>query len=166
MRAFVYGTLVEPRRVRAVLDSFVFVGPATLDGLHAVSGEYPTLAPGGEVAGRLLRTDEIDALDAYERVDDGLYVRVAVPLRDAYESPTAAATDDRPNGPESDDRPNGPGTDRSSNGAESDSADDTVAVYVGDPARLDAPADWPGDGPFAARVRRYLDDHDVVVRRR
>ncbi|MFC5279818.1 gamma-glutamylcyclotransferase [Halorubrum rubrum] len=80
MDAFVYGTLTEPDRVGALLDSFVFVGSATLSGLHLVEGRYPTLAPGEETAGRLLRTDEIETLDAYEGVDDGLYLRVTVPL--------------------------------------------------------------------------------------
>ncbi|GAA0520562.1 Gamma-glutamyl cyclotransferase, AIG2-like [Halorubrum aquaticum] len=80
MDVFVYGTLTEPDRVGEVLDSFVFVGPATLSGLRTVEGRYPTLAPGGETAGRLLRTDETGTLDAYEGVDDGLYVRVSVPL--------------------------------------------------------------------------------------
>jgi gamma-glutamylcyclotransferase (GGCT)/AIG2-like uncharacterized protein YtfP len=80
MDVFVYGTLTEPDRAGTLLDSFVFVGPATLSGLRPVEGRCPTLAPGGETAGRLLRTDEIGALDAYEGVDDELYVRVAVPL--------------------------------------------------------------------------------------
>ena len=80
MDTFVYGTLTDPERARAVLDSFVYVGSATLSGLHLVEGRYPTLAPGGETAGRLLRTDDVAALDAYERVEDGLYVRIAVPL--------------------------------------------------------------------------------------
>jgi gamma-glutamylcyclotransferase (GGCT)/AIG2-like uncharacterized protein YtfP len=80
MDVFVYGTLTEPERVAAVLDSYVFVGPATLTGLRVVEGRFPTLAPGGEAAGRLLRTDETAALDAYEGVDDGLYHRVRVPL--------------------------------------------------------------------------------------
>lgn len=79
MNVFVYGTLTEPDRVGEVVSSYVFVGPAVLRGMHAVEGRYPTLAPGGEVAGRLLRTAEIDALDAYEGVDRGLYVRVTVP---------------------------------------------------------------------------------------
>jgi len=80
MDVFVYGTLTEPDRVAEVLDSFVFVGSATLTGLRPVEGRYPTLAPGEETAGRLLRTDEIRALDGHERVDDGLYRRVSVPL--------------------------------------------------------------------------------------
>ncbi|MES3161825.1 MAG: gamma-glutamylcyclotransferase [Halorubrum sp.] len=86
MDIFVYGTLTEPNRVSDLLDSFVFVGPATLSGLRLVEGRYPTLAPSGETAGRLLRTEEVDTLDGYERVDEGLYVRVAVPLdaSDAY----------------------------------------------------------------------------------
>ncbi|WP_281195930.1 gamma-glutamylcyclotransferase [Halorubrum sp. F4] len=80
MDVFVYGTLTEPDRAGEVLDSFVFVGPATLVGLHPVEGLYPTLAPGGETAGRLLRTDAIETLDEYEGVDQGLYVRATVPL--------------------------------------------------------------------------------------
>jgi gamma-glutamylcyclotransferase (GGCT)/AIG2-like uncharacterized protein YtfP len=123
MDVFVYGTLTNPDRVASVVDSYVFVGPATLHGLHLVDGRYPTLAPGGEAGGRLLRTDELDRLDAYERVDDGLYVRVSVPRTD----------------------------------------DGTVAVYVGDPDRLDADADWPGDGPFADRVRDYVSRRTVTV---
>jgi len=55
MDVFVYGTLTEPERVAEVLDSYVYVGPATLFGLHLVEGRYPTLAPGGETGGRLLR---------------------------------------------------------------------------------------------------------------
>ena len=80
MDTFVYGTLTEPARVAELVESFVFVGAARLDGLHAVQGRYPTLAPGGSTAGRLLRTDDVAALDAYEGVDDGLYVRVRVPF--------------------------------------------------------------------------------------
>lgn len=76
---FVYGTLTDPAQVGRVLDEWSFRGPATLSGLHRVDGRYPTLAPGGETAGRLLRTSEVDALDAYEGVDRGLYARVAVP---------------------------------------------------------------------------------------
>ncbi|MGZ0747844.1 gamma-glutamylcyclotransferase family protein [Haloparvum sp. AD34] len=91
MDVFVYGTLTDPEQVGQVLDSFVFVGPATLSGLHAVDGAYPTLAPGGRTAGRLLRTDEIEALDAYERVDDGLYTRVTVPLDGGEDHPDEAA---------------------------------------------------------------------------
>ena len=42
---------------------------------------------------------------------------------------------------------------------------DRAWLYVGDPTRLDAPTDWPGEGPFADRVRRYLERHPVRVRR-
>jgi gamma-glutamylcyclotransferase (GGCT)/AIG2-like uncharacterized protein YtfP len=82
MDVFVYGTLTDPERVASVVDAFVFVGAAVLDGCHPVAGRYPTLAPGGRTAGRLLRTDEIDALDAYEGVDEGLYVRVSTARTD------------------------------------------------------------------------------------
>jgi gamma-glutamylcyclotransferase (GGCT)/AIG2-like uncharacterized protein YtfP len=129
MDVFVYGTLTDATQAAAVLDDFRYVGAATLSGLHRVEGRYPTLAPGGSVAGRLLRTDEMGALDRYEGVDRGLYVRVSVPIT----------------------------------GADSDAADlpDEAAVYVGDPDALDAAADWPGDGDFGARVRRYLREQAV-----
>jgi len=91
MDIFVYGALTEPERVAAVADSFVFVGPATLDGLRLVEGRYPTLAPGGETAGRLLRTEAVDAIDAYEGVEGGLYVRETVPLDAPDDYPEAAA---------------------------------------------------------------------------
>ena len=123
MDVFVYGTLTSPERVAEVVDSYVFVGPARLSGLHPVEGRYPTLAPGGDAAGRLLRTDDIAALDAYEGVDSGLYVRVEIPRTDGG----------------------------------------TAAVYVGDPVRLDADADWPGTGSFRARVRRYVDEEAVAI---
>ncbi|MFB6103234.1 MAG: gamma-glutamylcyclotransferase [Haloplanus sp.] len=126
MDVFVYGTLTEPDRVAAVVDSYVFVGAAVLEGCHPVAGRYPTLAPGGETAGRLLRTPEMDALDAYEGVDEGRYVRVTAPRTDGGEA----------------------------------------AVYVGDPDALDVddPVDWPGEGSFSARVRRYFDGGDALVR--
>jgi len=91
MDVFVYGTLTEPERVAEVLDSFVFVGPATLTGLRLVEGRYPTLAPGGQTAGRLLRTDEVAALDEYEGVEDGLYLRESVPLDAPEGHPDRAA---------------------------------------------------------------------------
>lgn len=123
MDVFVYGTLTNPARVADLVDSYAFVGPAHLHGLHLVEGRYPTLAPGGEAAGRLLRTDEIDRIDDYEGVDDDLYVRVSIPRADG----------------------------------------DDVAVYVGDPDRLDADATWPGEGSFAARVRAFVARSDVRV---
>lgn len=81
MDVFVYGTLTDPDRVAVVLgpDDFALLGPARLSGLHRVDGRYPTLAPGGYVDGRLLRTERIEALDRYEGVATGLYVRVSVP---------------------------------------------------------------------------------------
>ncbi len=96
MDVFVYGTLTSPAHAGELLDSFAFVGPATLSGLHLVEGRHPTLVPGGRTAGRLLRTEEIERLDRYERVDDGLYVRSSVPLevsddRHAREYPDEAA---------------------------------------------------------------------------
>ena len=80
MDIFVYGTLTDPAQAGRVLDSFEYACDAVLSGLHRVDGTYPTLAPGGSVDGRLLRTAEIRALDRYEGVERGLYVRESVPL--------------------------------------------------------------------------------------
>jgi gamma-glutamylcyclotransferase (GGCT)/AIG2-like uncharacterized protein YtfP len=77
---FVYGTLTDVDVATRVLGAAFEYGPdARLSGLHRVDGRYPTLAPGGSVAGRLLVTEPVTDLDAYEGVDAGLYVRVAVP---------------------------------------------------------------------------------------
>lgn len=127
MDVFVYGTLADPDRAAAVLGSTPrFVDEATLYGLHRVEGRYPTLAPGGSVTGRVLRTDDVAALDRYEGVDDGLYVRVTI-------------ADDPP-----------------------------TACYVGRPDRLglDDEIDWPGEGPFEPRVRRYCERDDIRLERR
>jgi gamma-glutamylcyclotransferase (GGCT)/AIG2-like uncharacterized protein YtfP len=121
---FVYGTLTNPDRVAGLVDSFSFLGAARVDGLRIVSGAYPTLAPGGSAAGRLLRVADVDPIDRYERVADGLYVRASLPRADG---------------------------------------DAPVAVYVGDPDALCADVTWPGEGPLADRVARYVDAHDVVV---
>lgn len=80
MLVFVYGTLTDEATAVQVLEDGSFVGDAVLSGLHQVDGDYPTLAPGGRVEGRLLQTTAIGRLDAYEGVDRGLYVRVAVPF--------------------------------------------------------------------------------------
>lgn len=86
MDVFVYGTLTNPEQVAQVVDSYSYLGAAVLDGLHPVEGRYPTLAPGGKVGGRILRSDDVSALDAYEGVDSGLYVRVSVPWRELDDS--------------------------------------------------------------------------------
>jgi gamma-glutamylcyclotransferase (GGCT)/AIG2-like uncharacterized protein YtfP len=83
MDCFVYGTLTDHDRAASVLDSFEYRGETVLNGMHRAEGTYPTLAPGGTVSGRLLRTADIDALDGYEGVERGLYVRVSVPLATA-----------------------------------------------------------------------------------
>lgn len=84
MDVFVYGTLRDPDRAREVLGHATFRPDARLVGLHRVEARYPTLAPGGETDGRVLRLREGDlgALDAYEGVDRGLYTRVRVPGED------------------------------------------------------------------------------------
>lgn len=79
MDVFVYGTLTDPHVAAGVLEEHAYGPPATLYGLERVDGEYPTLGPGTAVEGTVLRTDDVAGLDAYEGVDDGLYVRVSVP---------------------------------------------------------------------------------------
>ncbi|MFB6119217.1 gamma-glutamylcyclotransferase [Halosegnis sp.] len=123
MDCFVYGTLTDPERATTVVPDAQFGPDACLKGLHRVEGQYPTLAPGGQTTGRILRTDAPARLDEYEGVDRGLYTRVTAP----------GETGD-------------------------------VTVYVGDPARLDAPVEWPGEGPFGCRVKQYVHEADVRVR--
>ena len=79
MDLFVYGTLTDHATALAVLEEYEYGGPAQLVGLHRIDGRYPTLAPGGTTAGRILRTPDIQRLDAYEGVDRGLYCRQTVP---------------------------------------------------------------------------------------
>jgi len=134
MDVFVYGTLTNPERARAVLDDVTYRGSAVLDGLHRVDGEYPTLAPGGSVEGRILQTEDVAALDRYEGVPRGLYVRISVPFATAGSEPLSTSADG-----------------------------ETVETYVGDPDLLDASAEWPGEGPFTERVRAVVRSRSVVV---
>lgn len=136
MDVFVYGTLTEPDRVAEVLDSYVYVGPATLFGLHLVEGQYPTLAPGGETAGRLLRTEELETLDEYEGVEAELYRRVTVPLN----------------------APDGHPEDAAVYVGDPDKLD-ADAAWPGDGAGRD-----DAELGFAERVDRYLEREDIRVR--
>jgi gamma-glutamylcyclotransferase (GGCT)/AIG2-like uncharacterized protein YtfP len=154
MDLFVYGTLTEPARVASLVDAYVFVGPARIDGLRPVEGRHLTLAPGGTVAGRMLRTDEVDAIDAYEGVGDGLYVRVPVP----FESGGTVA--DAPGH----DRGGGQNGGSEAGGGREDGGRDALQVYVGDPDRLGVDVDWPGDGDLRERVVRYVAAESVVAR--
>jgi gamma-glutamylcyclotransferase (GGCT)/AIG2-like uncharacterized protein YtfP len=79
--AFVYGTLRDPERTRDLLGHANFGPDARVVGLGSASGRYPTLAPGPETDGRVLRLsgEDLTALDAYEGVDRGLYARVRIP---------------------------------------------------------------------------------------
>lgn len=122
VQVFVYGTLTDPDRAREVVSDARFVRDATLYGLHRVEGAYPTLAPGGTTEGRILETSSVDALDAYEGTDRGLYVRATVPATDGG----------------------------------------SVELYVGDPAKLNADADW-SDGAFPACVPAYIAEEAVHV---
>jgi gamma-glutamylaminecyclotransferase len=84
--AFVYGTLCDPERARELLGRADFGPEARLVGLERVDGRYPTLAPGGETSGRILRLEQgdLDSLDEYEGVEGGLYVRVRVPFESGW----------------------------------------------------------------------------------
>ena len=177
MDVFVYGTLTNPETVREIVDSFVFVGPAVLEGLRVVDGEYPTLAPprnvgdgrgdiaGPTVAGRLLRTDEVDALDAYEGVGSGLYVRATVPVVDeGGVGRGRRSTDDADGvGGRSGDGRSGDAVDDSGATREPSPVEEAI-VYVGDPERLGANAEWPGEGAFRDRVSATLAKHPVRIR--
>jgi len=136
VHVFVYGTLTDADRVSEVLDDadWSFVDDATLRGLHRVDGDYPTLAPGGRVRGRVLGTDAVAALDAYEGVDRGLYVRVAVPVV---------------------------GRDHDDWRREVDEV--AVYMGDPDRLGVADAVAWPGDGEFGERVRRYLAVNDVAV---
>lgn len=123
MEVFVYGTLTDLSTADRVLDSYEFRGRADVVGLHRVDGDYPTLAPGGSCAGRVLSTPEGETLDRYEGVERGLYVRRSLSV-------------------------DGGGT---------------VECYIGDPAALGVPDEWPGTGTFPDRVERYLETSDIVV---
>jgi len=137
MNVFVYGTLADPDRAGSVLEEFSYRGPAVLEGLHRVDGEYPTLAPGESVMGRLLSTDDVAALDRYEGVRNGLYVRISVPI-------VAGGAD---------------GPDDATDTAE-------VYVGDPDRLDADVDVEWPGDGSFAERVLRYAGDNELQVRSR
>lgn len=134
MDFFVYGTLTNPEQVAQTVDSYSFLGSAVLDGLHPVSGRYPTLAPGGSVGGRILRTDDVAALDRYEGVDRDLYVRVAVPW-----APDATLDTE--------------GLDETVE----------VYVGDPDELDTDEPVSWPSSGSLTQRVERYLDRESVAV---
>lgn len=88
MNVFVYGTLTEEPTASRILEEFEFRGPAVLSGLHRVDGQYPTLAPGGSVEGRLLWTPDVGSLDRYEGVDRGLYVRLPIPVANSQSTNT------------------------------------------------------------------------------
>lgn len=135
MDVFAYGTLTDPDRAASVLDTFAYRGDAVLRGLHRVDGTYPTLAPGGRVEGKLLQTTDIPALDRYEGVERGLYVRVSVPLDEAFD----IATDD-------------------AGETVAVYVGDPTALSVDG-------VSWPGSGPFRERVERYLRNESVRVRR-
>lgn len=123
---FVYGTLTDAGQVDRLLDDWSFGPDARVDGLHRAAGRYPTLAPGGSVSGRLLETDDVATLDAYEGVDSGLYIRIELPRADGG----------------------------------------SAFVYVGDATRLNADAEWPGEGDLRTRVERYLSGNKVVIEKR
>ncbi|WP_435334063.1 gamma-glutamylcyclotransferase family protein [Haloarchaeobius sp. TZWWS8] len=149
MNVFVYGTLTDADRVDDLLDDWSFGPRVTLQGCHRVDGDYPTLAPGGSCAGRIIRVDAIDTLDRYEGVERGLYTRVPV-------SWAAQPGEDRESGGDRKDADNA-----------DDESGDPVQVYVGDPARLGVPEpiEWPGEGSLFERVETYCRDHCCIAKR-
>ncbi|SFS43542.1 gamma-glutamylcyclotransferase family protein [Halostagnicola kamekurae] len=174
MFVFVYGTLTDATRVDAVLDETTrgsrppeyadpeFVGDATLEGLHRADGAYPTLVPGGRVTGRVLSVDErdLEALDAYEGLTRGLYVRARLPR---VEQRGSTAT------PPADDFDVTVSDEPGAVPAGEPTLESSVWTYVGDPDRLGVEPErestpyWPGSGPFGERVRRRLERDRTVV---
>ena len=122
-----------------------------------MEGTYPTLAPGGQTEGRLLVTPDVDALDAYEGVDRGLYARVSVPLRGA-----PVARDGRATGDEEGNKYIGLSDGKSAKERKKRIVTNknivesalTVELYVGDPDALSipVPVSWPDGNSFAAQV--------------
>ncbi len=86
---FAYGSLLDEEFLANLLGHPVPSDPAVLDGFTVetlAAFDWPVLvhADGGTVAGRLYRDldgEDLRRLDAYEGVEEGLYVRVAVPVR-------------------------------------------------------------------------------------
>jgi gamma-glutamylcyclotransferase (GGCT)/AIG2-like uncharacterized protein YtfP len=94
---FAYGTLKDADTLAAVVGPAVHcrvVGPGTIPGVLYSAGDYPALrpsdSPGDVVPGVLLELDDaaLGALDAYEGVDSGLYVRqrCAVHMGDGHDT--------------------------------------------------------------------------------
>lgn len=169
MQVFVYGTLTDPDRVAEVVEDWTFVGDAVLEGMHRVEGDYPTLAPGGSVAGRVLETPDVDRLDAYEGVDRGLYVRVPVAVApDASVGSQGASFGTQ--GASFGSQDVSFGTPDGTDGDRGNSTERTVDVYVGDPAKLSVtePVSWASDesGPGALEERVRAVAADCVVRER
>jgi gamma-glutamylcyclotransferase (GGCT)/AIG2-like uncharacterized protein YtfP len=90
MLLFAYGTLKDPKQL-GVATGFpvrcAVVGPGKIRGVLYDVGEYPALRRSESeedlVPGVLLDLDDtaLDALDAYEGVADGLYVRERCAVR-------------------------------------------------------------------------------------
>lgn len=139
---FVYGTLTDPTQVSTLLETYTFGPSAVCRGLRRVDGMYPTLAPGDQVAGRLLSTPELDRLDSYEALDSGLYCRVSVPLRSAR------------------------GTDSNRTQPDGSAFDvDTAEVYIGNPTAVGVaePVDWPETDPFRQCVLEYIGTNNIRI---
>jgi gamma-glutamylcyclotransferase (GGCT)/AIG2-like uncharacterized protein YtfP len=90
MLLFAYGTLKDPRQLSVAVGFPVrceVVGDAKISGVLYDVGEYPALRPGESpddlVPGVLLDVDDaaLDALDTYEGVAEGLYIRERCAVR-------------------------------------------------------------------------------------
>lgn len=80
---FVYGSLRSTGTAVSLLGDGELIGPATVGGiLYDMDGAYPALVLYGsvEVRGEVwkLPSSLLPGLDAYERVDEGLFRRVGV----------------------------------------------------------------------------------------
>ncbi len=97
MDLFVYGTLMDPERVRGLLGHPLDGEAATLAGYRRATLArlpYPFAVPqaGEAIDGVLLRrlsAEDVARLDRYEGVDDGLFVRREVRVETAAGPATA-----------------------------------------------------------------------------
>ena len=152
MRVFVYGTLTDAERVEAVLD-----GRDEQDGQ-----DEPERRPDRERPSAQYSFAGAAVLEGLHRVD-GRYPTLAPGGR---VEGRLLAVDDR--GLERLDRYEGVETGLYARVSvpEAD-GDGSVAVYVGDPTRLgvEPRLEWPAGESFDERVRTYVRDADVYVRR-
>ncbi|MBX2800042.1 MAG: gamma-glutamylcyclotransferase [Myxococcales bacterium] len=94
-RLFVYGTLMHGGSQAGLLGRALRTPATTVGSLWHLPAGYPALSDGDDVVhGELVVLPDarmLDVLDAYEGIDEGLYVRVKVDVRVGLRSERAWA---------------------------------------------------------------------------